>query len=163
MNAKFQNQSDEIRDLTDTLMSQATRITAEAKRALSEREKRYLEYFWNAKTQALRRSLHESIISFFESEMFDESQATVISARVRADLMMLEGKGYIEPTKYRPYEYKLTGDGVGFLKDVHPRLIVLLDRLWDRTPRFLALTVAIVGLVASIFGIIQFVFWLVKK
>jgi hypothetical protein len=149
--------SEKLRDSTERMLDQNARNIEEQKHRLTSGEKRYLEYFWNPKTKTFRESIPLRVISFLEAESWHSSMNDLVDVRVDSDLFSLEIKGYIAPfRKDDERKYSLTPLGVGYMKDAHPKLIVLWERIFDRTPKLLSLTVTILGLVASVFGIIQF-------
>jgi hypothetical protein len=156
--------TDELRDATQTIMTANAQRLDTAKRALSKRDKKYLDYFWNRKTKTIRESLPRAVLCFFESETVHSSLVSIVTASVEVDMAQLASKGYVEvPKTMHPSEYALTKQGVAYLKDQHPRLIILLDRLWEKLPKPLSLAIkaiglvaTLVGLAASVLGIIQY-------
>jgi hypothetical protein len=139
---------------------------------LTPDHRRILDYFWDEKEQRLRFSLPQSVIYFFETDGFDETQAAVIRAQVDVLTFALETKHYIfnnssqenvyfkKNSSQQSVYFKLTPQGVEYLKDLHPTVLNYLKKLLGLSPPLLTLIVTLIGFVASIFGIIQFVAWL---
>ena len=157
MNDDFKNTSEIIREATHNLMEVAAEVSEAARRALSNGERRYLEYFWNPKRQELRTDMPLQVIAFLEAESRHDSLHSAVDAQVRADITGLAAKGYLTISGSRERTTAtLTNMGVAYVKDAHPKLIVLWERLLERTPKPWSLVITLVGFAASIFGIIQF-------
>jgi hypothetical protein len=158
------NITDELRDANQQIMTVNAEVLAAAKRTLTERDKKYLDYFWNRKTKTIRESFPRAVLCFFESETVHPSLGSMVASRVDADMAQLASKGYVEVTStISPREYTLTKQGLVYLKDQHPRLIILFDRFWEKLPKPLTLAIkaigllgTVVGLVASVLGIVQY-------
>ena len=155
--------TDDLRDTNQQMMTVNIEIMEAAKRTLTERDKKYLDYFWNRKTKKIRESFPRTVLCFFESETEHPSLSSMVASRVNADMAQLASKGYVEVTRtIPPREYTLTKQGVAYLKDQHPHLIVLFDRLWERLPRPLTLAIKAIGLVASLVGLVASVLGIVQ-
>lgn len=99
MSDDLQELSERMRGLTENALNTTASITEQRKRALTTGNKRYLEYFWNTKTQTIRSTVPFAVISFLEAETVHESLSELIASRVRADMLDLISKGYVEYPK----------------------------------------------------------------
>lgn len=134
------------------------KVVADMNKELSNSEKRLLEYFWNNKRRVIMKTIPESVIVYFENEGQDEIYHGNTLRRVQHDMNGLFTKKYVVRVEQgNVVHYGLTPDGMAYLKDKHPRLFILVDRLIERTPLIAKFLIGAVGLIASIFGIIQFV------
>lgn len=160
----FQELTDEIRDITAQLRSNTHDIYDRQKKSLSKTDEKFLEYFWNNRRKEIRSSLPESIISFWENESLNEKMLQTTQLRVRLSMLHLIQKGYVsEAGDDRNRLYFLTKDGHVYLHHKHPVWINSIDRIFERTPNILKFLIGFVGLIASVFGIIQFTFEFILK
>jgi hypothetical protein len=126
------------------------------RKRLSEGQARILEYFWNKRRREIRSGLPVDIIYFFEAEPRPEESADMSKTETDLAMMELSQKGYV----IRDYDsggYLLTKDGIVYLKDQHPELIVLLQRLIDSTPAPISIAAGWIAFIAAVFGICDFV------
>lgn len=157
------NITDDLRDANQQMMTVSAEIMEAAKRTLTERDKKYLDYFWNRKTKRIRESFPRAVLCFFESETVHPSLSSMVASRVDADMAQLASKGYVEVQITIPArEYTLTKQGVAYLKDQHPHLLVLFDRLWEKLPRPLTLAIKAIGLIATLVGLVASVLGIVQ-
>lgn len=134
---------------------------------LTEDHMRILEYFWNKHAHEVRKSMPFEVITFFESEKQKSDDSEQARGRTKAFLKELEIKGMLEvPTSgyvLRSIDgerYKLTVAGAAYISQRHPKALTWWSKILERTPDSLSLGVTLVGLVASVFGIIQFIAWI---
>jgi hypothetical protein len=138
------------------LLDQNAKALDKALKQLSPDQKRYLEYFWNGRRREIRDRLPLEIIYFFEKEPHHGTLAELTESEVNVAMLDLVIKGYIKETGTgRDVVYLLAQPGVEYLKDRHPRLIVLWQRFLDTTPAPVSLTIGFIGFVASLFGIYE--------
>jgi hypothetical protein len=128
-------------------------------RSLTKDEKRYLNYFWNAKTKTIRSSLPLNVITFFETEHQGKTSSPASEIELEGkfrtglrDYVRQSGGG----TLFGSSQFSLTNKGVEYIKDEHPRLVVLFERAIDRVP-WLTFLFGVIGLVSSVLGIISFI------
>jgi hypothetical protein len=141
------------------LLGDNFRRLREAQAALTDDERRLLEYFWNRRKKEIRDRLSEVIINWFETDQHDKSMAEIIIAQTDCDMLSLRTKGYIESVGSRqPAVYSLTKQGVEYLKDRHPRIIAIWESFLESTPSFWTFIGTLVGLIASALGIYEFIF-----
>jgi hypothetical protein len=167
MFGKKQSALDVVRDLGkathNILQANAYRLE-QIQDAITEDHNRILDYFWNRRTQKLRRRVRELVIWFFETDDSHETLFDVIRSKVHLWTLDLEDKKYITSgtDQYGTF-FELTPKGVAYVKDRHPTVLAYWKRLLELSPPTLSLIVAIIGFLASVFGIVQFVFWLQGK
>ena len=132
----------------------------ERSRPLTRDQKRILDYFWNRKTATHRPRLPQSVLWFLETDCFSKDDPDVIQARADLLTLQLHIKQYIERSSDQTGVYfELTPKGETYLRFSHPRIVNYLQRMIELSPPLLTLTITIVGFIASIVGIIQFVDW----
>jgi hypothetical protein len=128
-------------------------------RSLTSNEKRLLSYFWNATAKGIRRSVPLQVIAFLEAEQRNTDPTDAFEITITGELVTLAKKGLITQSggvvSGNPV-YSLTQDGTVYVRDKHPRLVVYWQALLERTPALVTFLIALVGLVASILGIVQF-------
>jgi hypothetical protein len=159
-------QREEIDRMTHDSLENLHDLNERARLALAPDHERILEYFWNSKRREERVELPLAVVYFFESEgssgtfrMLDESRVNVLVAELIA-------KGYIDRSTRKPDQYNfmvraeeiLTPKPLGlkFLYKRHPPVFVWWTKLLDATPSAVSLAITVVGLVASVFGIVDF-------
>jgi hypothetical protein len=91
--------------------------------------------------------------------MLDESKVNVAISELIA-------KEYLEKTKLRPDSYnfivrneeiiKLKTKGARYLDRIHPPVFIWWTRILDSLPAGTTLLITIIGLIASVFGILDF-------
>lgn len=150
----------EPRLIEDRLLQQNAIDLRRLQDELTPDEERVLDYFWNGKEQKQRPRIYQSVIYFFETDSWDETLYDTIRSRVNAVTFDLQNKSYVaqKSDSYGTY-FVLEPKGVAHLKDEHPTVLVYWKRLLELSPPTLSLLVAIIGFVASLFGIIQFIAW----
>jgi hypothetical protein len=155
---------EEMQHLTNQLMEGDAQLLQELQTTMTRDMDRIIEYFWNRRKQELRRRLPQSVIWFFETDEWNETLSDMRRAQVDVVTYQLEMKKYIvRKTDKDGTFFELAPAGVVYLKDKHPTVLAYWKRLLELSPPTLTLLVAIVGFVASVFGIIQFVAWLKGK
>lgn len=130
-------------------------------------QRRIMDYFWNKRTRSPREHVPTSVIYFLEAE-----RGSSIRATTDFELSGLEtdnsyvGSNYLGDKKYLARKtlngedgYEPTGDGEVYMTQRHPLLFQLWEKALEQSPPTLILFVTVVGFVASVFGIIQFVDW----
>jgi len=137
---------------------------------MDERQERILEYFWDPKNQRVRDIVPKSLIYYFEGgQYYDIPIAALAKTTVDVTIIELTHAGYIQdaqikdPTHRATFEKEefltVTARGMAWLKDAHPTVLMYWNRILELTPAWASLAVAAIGLVASVFGIIQFGVW----
>lgn len=158
---RFPINFDEVQNLTNKLLEKNAILLQQAKEEMTEDMDRIIEYFWNPRKQKLRRRLPEPVIWFFEEDEWQETLSDMIRAQVNLSTLKLEIKEYIiKKTDKDGTFFELAPAGVAYLKDKHPTVLAYWKRILELSPPTLTLFAAVIGFVASIFGIIQFVAWL---
>lgn len=156
-------------DMASDNFTQALITELEGRRKqLSTTEANILNYFWNSKHQRLRRRIPFKVLVFLECDdlhsslsdleaMLHENRAYKIKHVVSA----LRDKGYVEEKDVEGEKVvELSKDGAVYLTQKHPPVLVYWKILLELTPAWASLLAGFVGFVASLFGIIQFVSWL---
>jgi hypothetical protein len=149
-NSKIARKMEELKD-------KIAKEQKESLKYLSSREKEYLEYFWNSKKREKHDFLPLDVIAFFELDAKDSSIYEDVKSRVLMDMNHLGDKGYVKKSgNDTQIKFELNNEGIKFINDAHPKLIVLWEGFFERTPKILSFLIGLVGVVASVLGIIQF-------
>jgi hypothetical protein len=160
----FPNTVSELNTTLQNLLNSNAEQLEELGRALSPEEEHFLDYFWNGRKQKLRRTIPQSVLYFFEADQLHDSMSEIVRSRVNVITLGLEIKKYLVRSQGQDGTcYSLTVDGVEHLKDKHPTVLMYWERFLHLLPPTLTLVAAIVGFIASVFGIIQFLEWLSKR
>ena len=150
----------ELNATTDRLLQQNATELDRLQGDLTADHERILDYFWNDKKQVLRPRLPQLVIWFFEADSWHETLGDMIRSRVDVLTIELEIKKYVVAKSDSHGKYfELSPNGVAYLKDAHPTVMMYWQRFLQLAPPSVSLLVALVGLVASVFGIIQFIAW----
>jgi len=130
------------------------------KREMTPDMERILEYFWNTRKQKLRLRLPEAVIWFYETDDWHETLSNILHTRVDVLTLLLQTNGWIVRKQGNGgIFFELTPTGVAYMKDKHPTVFAYWKRFLEFSPPTLTLLAALIGFVASVFGIIQFVAW----
>jgi len=148
--------------MTAELLNRNAEALDDAQRQITEDDERVLEYFWDRRQKKLRGPIPQTVILFFESDGWHATLSDLIRSRVALVTLRLAIKGYLtehsdsQDQKY----YELTKDGTEYLVTKHPTVLAYWEKLLALSPPTASLIVALVGLVASIMGIVQFIDWI---
>jgi hypothetical protein len=141
----------------EALKDKIAKEKKESLKYLSSQEKEYLEYFWNSKKREKHDFLPLDVIAFFELDAKDSSIYEDVKSRVLVDMNHLGDKGYVKKSgNDTQIKFELDNEGIKFINDAHPKLIVLWEGFFERTPKILSFLIGLIGVVASVLGIIQF-------
>jgi len=145
---------------TDRVIDGLLQGSAEAldrlQRALGGDHERILGYFWNDKSQKLRFRLPEPVIWFFETDGYHETLTDLIRSRVNLLTLELDRKKYFVSKSDRDGNYfELTPQGVAYLMDKHPTLLVYWKLFLDLLSNWWGLMAGSVGFVAAVMDLIQ--------
>lgn len=154
---------DETQNLINQLLEGNAELLQQAKEEMTKDMDRIIEYFWNPRKQKLRHRLPQSVIWFFEEDEWHETLSDMIRAQVNLSTLQLEIKNFIIKKTDNGIYFELTPEGVAYMKDKHPTVLAYWKRILELSPPTLTLFIAVIGFVASIAGIIQFVAWLTSK
>jgi hypothetical protein len=141
---------------------------AASKKMWRKDQRRMMDYFWSKRSGSHREHVPASVIYWLEGE-----RGNLDRGRIDFELSGLEtdnnytGSNYLGDKKYLARKtlngengYELTGDGKVYIWQRHPPIFQLWEKALELSPPTLSLLAALVGFVASVFGIIQFVDWL---
>ena len=123
-------------------------------------EKRVLEHFWNPIQRVRRGKLPLSVIAFLDDEALKQPHIPSQTPSVLLILQKLSAKNYVHQFGgglSTQFVYELDVEGVAYLERAHPQLLVLWDSVLARTPRLVSFLVAMIGFIASILGVVDFV------
>ena|GEM_PF-3603306 len=142
------------------------------KKALNSAHERLLGYFWNEKSQRIRTRIPRKVVLFFESDALDNDLKGQGPGFARSHILELIHKGYLEQIRAKDIAeeielqefgkeefLRLTPQGVEWTKNKHPTVLMYWEQIRQFFPSWINLLVTLIGLVASVFGIIQFVEW----
>ena len=128
---------------------------------MTPEENRILEHLWDSSRHCRRQLLPVSVLNFLESDGLHHSLHAVRESEVSVAILGLANKGYIAVSKPAGTEQlKLTEQGAVYLTQKHPTLFMYWERLLQLTPLWASFLLAVVGFIASVCGIIQFIDWL---
>lgn len=127
---------------------------------LDERQVRIMGYFWNRELQRQRRSLPALAILFFERDRHPPGGEAAINQQSEQALVSLMAKEYIRVSSQR--ELELDTHGVRWMLHQHPPVVRWWQKLIERVPPVGQLVIGGVGLLASIYGVIQFGLWIAR-
>jgi hypothetical protein len=137
--------------------------------ALSAVQDRFIEYFWNSKAARHRLEMSLDILCYLEADSRSREYLPLQPIQVANDVLRtieaLGRRGLIildveKPPASLDGVIRLTDLGAAHLAHKHPTLLARWQRLLEITPPFVSLIASIIGFVASIFGVIQFIDWL---
>lgn len=126
---------------------------------LQAEEKRVLEHFWNPTQRVKRSKLPLAVIAFLDDEALRQPHKPSQAPAVLVILERLRSSKYVRQSSGGPFsqfDYELDVEGVAYLERAHPRLFVLWDSVLARTPKLVSFLVALISLVASVIGVIEF-------
>jgi hypothetical protein len=159
-------QSEEIDRMTRQAIQAFHDQNERQRLTLGPAHERMLEYFWNSKRKQERAALPISVAHFFESSDSPDNQHMLIESSTNLVISELVAKGYLVRTKRQPDQYNfmvrdedmltLTSQGLKYLWRRHPPVLLWWTKLLDATPSSVSLLITIIGLVASVVGIIDF-------
>jgi hypothetical protein len=131
---------------------------------------RLIEYFWNSRAARHRLSLSIEVLSYLESDSRSREFLALTPLDVVVDILKtleaLVRRGFVDVTidstdsAIPRGEVRLTDIGAAFLAQRHPTYLARWQRLLETSPPLASFFTATVGLIASVFGIIQFIDWL---
>jgi len=140
----------------------------DSKKMWRKDQRRIMDYFWNRRTRSLREHLPTSVIYFLE----EAGSGNLLRDTIDFELSGLEtdnnhaGANYLGDKKYLARKtlngengYELTGDGKVYMTQRHPPIFQFWEKALELSSPTLTFLVAVVGFVASVVGIIQFVDW----
>jgi hypothetical protein len=140
------------------------------KKSLNSAHEKVLGYFWNEKSQRIRTRIPTKVILFFESDALNNDLKGQGPGSARTVVLELIDKGYLEKIRVKDIAEEIllrefgkeefltpTAQGVEWIKNKHPTVLMYWERIRQLFPSWVNLLVTLIGLVASIFGIIQFV------
>ena len=129
-------------------------------------ERRIMDYFWNTRNGDHRKHVPTSVIYWLEGERGNLDRDRIdfeLSDLVNNTHYLLGNEDYLAAKTVGDSEgYELTNAGVAYLTKMHPTVFQYWEKALQLTPRTLSLLAAVVGFIASAFGIIQFVAWVRK-
>jgi hypothetical protein len=127
--------------------------------SLSDDEKRYIEYFWSRNTQKIRYSIPITVIAFLEADYLGTQYNSVLETKLIAALSAKNLRRYLHlPTGISMFgqaQFALTNEGIEYLKDRHPKILVLVQRMWEQMP-WVTFIITVAGFVAAIIDIVRF-------
>jgi hypothetical protein len=124
---------------------------------LSDREKRILQYFWNQELQRERRGVPIMAVIFLEQDREAPGAEAEVQKRTIEDLGMLEARRYISHSDGR---LDLQADGMKWLLHEHPPVVRWWQKTLERIPSGYQIVASILGLVSSIWAVVEITQWL---
>ena len=150
---------DSMQDLTREVRARTRQALEENERRLTANERAVLEHFWNDRRQELRLEIPKEVLYFLEGEVHPKSEGLLIRGETESILLSLSSKGYLESALLREAKARLSIQGAVFLTEQHPTLLMYWARTLHLIPPSFSLIATVIGLVASVFGIVQFISW----
>ena len=119
---------------------------------------RVLGHFWDSRGKKVRGKLPLNVLAFLDDEAQGKEHIPSAVPNVLVTLAKLQSDNFVRALggPYAEKVYELNVEGRVFIERKHPYLFVLWDQLIERTPRIVNFAIVLIGIVASVFGIIDF-------
>jgi hypothetical protein len=153
------NVADQILEVAKKAAEVSRAIEERHRHALTDREIRIMEYFWDRGGQRIRRMVPAMVLIFFERDREPPGNQEHVTMQTAEAVGRLVSRKYVRLKLDMDANVELDVDGIVWLKDRHPLVLQYWQKLLELTPPTLSLVVAAVGFVASVAGLIQFVDW----
>ena len=124
--------------------------------SLTGDEKRIMGYFWNDKFQRERKKIPIQTVFFFEIDGEHPGAEEYVLEQAQHGLASLIQKQFLRLLTDTA-EIELDVDGMAWIKDEHPSAIKTWQKFLGSIPPTTQVISALVGFVASVFGVIEFV------
>lgn len=133
---------------------------------LTKYEKNIIEYFWNPYLKKRRLFISKEMITYLDNEKYENEAVMMKNAvAIEKHLLSLEQKQYIKvyKTTEKDTYYEIAENGVLYFHFKYHKIKIKLQTLIETTPLIITILVSTIGLISSIFGIIQFIDWWLNK